>query len=135
MDLSKTMMISASGMRAQASRMRVIAENIANANSIASGEGDTPYRRRMVSFKSAMDRELGVPMVEVKKVEYDSSPFGRKYEPGHPAADADGYVTTPNVNALLERNDMRQAQRSYQANMSSVEAAKSMMMRTLDLLR
>jgi flagellar basal-body rod protein FlgC len=135
MDLYKSMAISAAGMRAQSVRMRVISENLANADSTAAEPGDDPYRRKTISFKNHMDRQMGVDLVEVSKIGEDPSKFGREYEPGHPAADADGYVNTPNVNSLVELMDMRQAQRTYQANVSSVEAAKAMMMRTIDLLR
>jgi flagellar basal-body rod protein FlgC len=135
MDLYKSMAISAAGMRAQSVRMRVISENLANADSTAADPGGDPYRRKTISFKNHMDRQMGVDLVEVSKIGEDPSKFGRKYDPGHPAADADGYVSTPNVNSLVELMDMRQAQRTYQANVSSVEAAKAMMMRTIDLLR
>jgi flagellar basal-body rod protein FlgC len=135
MDLYKSMVISAAGMRAQSVRMRVISENLANADSTAAEPGGDPYRRKTISFKNHIDREVGVDLVEVNKIGLDPSKFGRKYDPGHPAADADGYVSTPNVNGLVELMDMRQAQRTYQANVSSVEAAKAMMMRTIDLLR
>lgn len=135
MDLGASIMISTSGMKAQGARMRVIAENLANSSSIAGSENEDPYRRKTVSFTNSLDRELGVRRVEVSKVNPDKSEFGRRYDPGHPAADGDGYVRTTNVNSLVESNDMREAQRTYQANLSAVDAAKSMMMRTLDLLR
>jgi flagellar basal-body rod protein FlgC len=135
MDLGASIMISTSGMKAQGARMRVIAENLANSSSIAGSENEDPYRRKTVSFTNSLDRELGVRRVEVSKVNPDNSEFGRRYDPGHPAADGDGYVRTTNVNSLVESNDMREAQRTYQANLSAVDAAKSMMMRTLDLLR
>lgn len=135
MDLGASIMISTSGMKAQGARMRVIAENLANSSSIAGSQNEDPYRRKTVSFTNSLDRELGVRRVEVSKVNPDNSEFGRRYDPGHPAADGDGYVRTTNVNSLVESNDMREAQRTYQANLSAVDAAKSMMMRTLDLLR
>lgn len=135
MDLGASIMISTSGMKAQGARMRVIAENLANSSSIAGSQDEDPYRRKTVSFTNSLDRELGVRRVEVSKVNPDKSDFGRRYDPGHPAANADGYVRTTNVNSLVESNDMREAQRTYQANLSAVDAAKSMMMRTLDLLR
>ncbi|MEM6680995.1 MAG: flagellar basal body rod protein FlgC [Pseudomonadota bacterium] len=135
MDLGSSIMISASGMKAQGARMRVIAENLANSSSIAANGDEDPYRRKVVSFTNALDRELGVRTVRVNDVETDKSEFGRRYDPGHPAADGDGYVRTTNVNSLVETSDMREAQRTYQANLSAVDAAKSMMMRTLDLLR
>ncbi|MEM6834910.1 MAG: flagellar basal body rod protein FlgC [Sphingomonadales bacterium] len=135
MDLGSSMMISTSGMKAQGARMRIIAENMANSSSIAPSEGEDPYRRKVISFTNQLDRELGVRTVQVDKIAKDRSDFGRRYDPGHPAADADGYVRTTNVEALVESNDMREAQRTYQANLSAVDAAKTMMMRTLDLLR
>ena len=102
MDLTKTFHISASGMRAQATRLRVIAENIANASSTAESPGGEPYRRRLVSFGNVLDRVMGVEKVQVKSVFTDKSDFGRRFDPGHPASDADGYVLTPNVNTVME---------------------------------
>lgn len=135
MDFGASIMISTSGMKAQGARMRVIAENLANSSSIAGNQNEDPYRRKTVSFTNSLDRELGARLVKVDKVGTDKSEFGRRYDPGHPAADGDGYVRTTNVNSLVETNDMREAQRTYQANLSAVDAAKTMMMRTLDLLR
>ncbi|MEO0411779.1 MAG: flagellar basal body rod protein FlgC [Pseudomonadota bacterium] len=135
MDFGSSIMISSAGMKAQGARMRVIAENLANSSSIAGSQDEDPYRRKTVSFTNSLDRELGARMVKVDKVGTDSSEFGRRYDPGHPAADTDGYVRTTNVNSLVETNDMREAQRTYQANLSAIDAAKTMMMRTLDLLR
>ncbi len=135
MDLQDSMMISASGLRAQSIRMRVIAENIANQDSIASGPGDTPYRRKIVNFKSQLDRELGVETVQVDKVTFDGSDFGKRYDPGHPAADARGYITTSNVNGMIEAMDMRQAQRTYEANLNAIETSKNMMLRTIEILK
>lgn len=135
MDLSKAMMISASGMKAQSLRMRIISENMANADSLPSRPGDDPYRRKTVSFANVLNREAGVEEVKVRRVGFDRSDFGMTYQPGHPGADADGYVRTPNVNTLLEVMDMRQAQRSYEANINAIETARGMVMRTIDLLR
>ncbi|VAX04766.1 Flagellar basal-body rod protein FlgC [hydrothermal vent metagenome] len=135
MDLSKAMMISAAGMKAQGTRMRVIAENIANAKSVALSPGSDPYRRKVVTFSNEVDRELGFSRVKVNKVTHDQSDFGMRFEPGHPAADENGYIKTPNVNGLIEAMDMKQSQRSYEANLNSIEVSKKMMMRTLDLLR
>ncbi|RME67294.1 MAG: flagellar basal body rod protein FlgC [Alphaproteobacteria bacterium] len=135
MDLTKAMQVATAGLKAQGTRMRVIAENLANSNSIANGPNDEPYRRRVVSFRNEVDRKLGVHVVKVDAIEVDRSDFGRKYDPGHPAADADGYVRTTNVNGLIEQADMREAQRSYEANLNTVQASKSLLMRTLDLLR
>jgi flagellar basal-body rod protein FlgC len=122
-------------MRAQATRLRVIAENIANASSTAESPGGEPYRRRLVGFSNVLDRVLGVEKVEVKSIFSDNSEFGRRFDPGHPAADEDGYVLTPNVNTVMEMSDMREAQRSYEANLKALEAARSMLRETLQILR
>ena len=135
MDFSKMMMISAAGLRAQGMRMRVLAENIANAGSLASDPNGEPYRRKTVSFINELDRKLGLHTVKVGKIGRDDSDFGTRFEPSHPAADADGYVKTPNVQVLVEMMDMREAQRSYEANIASIMAMKHMMRRTVDLLR
>ncbi len=135
MDITKILDVSSSGMRAQTERMRVIAENLANANSTASEPGGEPYRRKVVSFRSVMDGALGVERVEIDKIEGDQRPFSRRFDPGHPAADASGYVMMPNVNSLIEMVDMREAQRSYEANLSMVTVAKDMLRRTIDLLQ
>lgn len=134
MDLFKTLHIAASGMRAQGTRLRVIAENLANAESLAQTPGGSPYRRKLVSFANAMDRELGAETVRVNKIMTDKSEFSRAYQPGHPAADDDGYVLRPNVNTLIEMTDMREAQRSYEANLKAIEASRSMLQKTLQIL-
>jgi len=134
MDLIKSMMISAAGMRAQNTRMRIIAENLANAGSVASRPGEDPYRRKVVTFKNQLDRELGVPLVKVDRIRSDRSEFGKRFDPGNPVADAQGYVKLPNVRPLIESMDMRQAQRSYEANLNAIEASKQMLLRTIDLL-
>lgn len=135
MSLKSSMEVSASGLRAQSLRMRVIAENLANADSVARTAGGDPYRRRLPSFKSEVDRETGAAGVRVQAIESDKTAFQRVYQPGSPAADATGYVKKPNVNALVESADMKAAQRSYEANLSAIEAAKSLTMRTIDLLK
>jgi flagellar basal-body rod protein FlgC len=135
METMKSMLIAASGMRAQAERMRVIAENLANANSAASAQGEDPYRRQLPVFKNELDRVTGAPMVRVKGVVEDASDFREQYMPGHPAADERGYVKMPNVNALVEMMDMREAQRAYEANLSVIDNTRTMMSRTVDLLR
>lgn len=135
MELFKALRISAAGMRAQGTRLRVVAENVANAESLPTGPGDTPYRRKLVTFKNVLNREIDTPLVKVNRVMPDRSDFGKKFEPSHPAADADGYVLTPNVNSLIEMMDLREAQRSYEANLSVIQASKTMLMRTLDILR
>lgn len=135
MDLIKTIRIAAAGMRAQGLRLKVIAENLANADSLATTPGADPYRRKLVTFQNVLDRKLNVHMVKVGPVQYDTSEFKKRYDVGHPAADKDGYVRVPNVNALIEMMDMRQAQRSYEANLSVIDVTKRMLTRTIDLLR
>ena len=135
MDLFKALKISAAGMKAQGVRLRVIAENLANADSVAPEPGGEPYRRKVITFKNVLDRTFGVRKVELNKITIDRSAFQKKYYPTHPSADADGYVLMPNVNTMVEMMDMREAQRSYSANLSVIEASKTMLMRTIDILR
>jgi len=135
MDFIKTMAIAASGLRAQAGRMRVISENLANADSTPSRPGADPYRRKLPVFISDFDRELGVRTVALSRTQTDKSDFRLKYEPGHPAADANGNVKYPNVNAVVELSDMREAQRSYEANVNLITATRRMLQRTLDILK
>ncbi len=135
MDITKSMATAASGMRVQTDRMRIIAENIANASSTAEGAGGSPYRRQVVTFKDAIDEATGATVVRTDRVVRDRSDFRLAYNPGHPAANAQGYVQMPNVNPLIELTDMREAQRAYEANLNVIDAARSMMSRTLDLLR
>ncbi|MGP1256207.1 MAG: flagellar basal body rod protein FlgC [Kiloniellales bacterium] len=135
MDLYKTLDISASGMRAQGTRLRVISENIANANSTGQTPGAEPYRRKMVTFTNELDRALDAEVVKVKDVGVDKSEFSRRYNPGHPAADAEGYVLMPNVNSLLEMSDMREAQRSYEANLRVIQSSRAMLEQTIAILR
>ena len=135
MDFVKALKISAAGMRAQGMRLRVLAENIANADSVPDAPGSQPYRRKLVSFENALDRATGINLVRVKRVLEDQSEFGKRYEPNHPAADATGYVQMPNVKPLLEMMDFREAQRRYEANMSVLRASRGMLQRTVELLR
>nr|WP_315380455.1 flagellar basal body rod protein FlgC [uncultured Sphingomonas sp.] len=135
MDLDASLGVSASGLRAQSLRMRTIAENLANQDSVADTPGGNPYRRKVVSFQAAVDRANGGTGVKVKSIQNDQSDFVKVYQPGHPAADAQGYVLRPNVNGLIESADMKAAQRSYEANLNAIEAAKSLTMRTIDLLK
>ncbi len=134
-DLTKSMFIAASGMRVQTQRLRVIAENVANADSVGAAPGEDPYRRKIVTFDSVLDRELGAEKVTVKSIERDKGDFRKVYQPGHPAADKDGYVLRPNVNTLIEMTDMREARRSYEANLQSIQASKSMLRNTLEILQ
>jgi len=135
MDFMKSIAIAASGLRAQAGRMQVISENIANADSTPSRAGGDPYRRKIATFQSEMDRTLGAQIVTLGPVRTDNSDFQVKYEPGHPAADADGNVKYPNVNPLIEMTDLREAQRSYTANINVIGATRAMIQRTLDILK
>ena len=135
MDFNSSLRIAATGLHAQTARMRVIAENLANADSVARTAGGEPYRRRVPTFKSEVDRETGAAGVKIESIQSDKSAFQRVYRPGSPAADAKGYVQMPNVNGLVEAADMKAAQRSYEANLSAIEAAKSLTMRTIDLLK
>ncbi len=131
-----TMMVSAYGMKAQGERTRVIAENIANANTAAlTPEGD-PYSRKQITFKNVLDKEYGVDLVKVDKITDDKkNDFTLKYMPDHPGANAAGYVKMPNVNMVIELDDMREAQRSYEANLGMIEQSRAMSLRTIDLLR
>ena len=135
MELIKSMFISAAGMRVQGERSRVIAENVANANSLPSNPGQEPYRRKVLVFKNVLDRELGADVVEVHKRTVDRSDFGKRYDPGHPGANPDGYVLLPNVNGLIEAIDMKEAQRTYEANLNMIETARTMINRTIELIR
>jgi flagellar basal-body rod protein FlgC len=134
MDFSKSMAVAASGMRAQTDRMKVISENIANANSTASVKGGDPYRRKIATISQNFDRELNATLVQAGKPLTDKSDFKSQYDPGNPTADAQGYVKLPNVDSLVEVMDMREAQRSYEANLSVMDATKQMLAKTVDLL-
>lgn len=135
MDLMQSIKIAASGLRAQTGRMRIIAENLANANSTAQTPDGQPYRRKIPTFKEALDRDVGASIVKMGPVRLDRSDFSQRHEPGHPAADANGYVKLPNVNTLVETMDMREAQRSYEANLNVINATRRMLSRTIDILR
>jgi flagellar basal-body rod protein FlgC len=135
MDLVKSLKISASGMDVQSVRLRVLAENIANADSLPGEPGAQPYRRKVISFQNALDRAIGVETVRVRKIGEAKGEFLRRYDPNHPAADKDGFVLAPNVNALIEMMDFREAQQSYQANLSVLEVSKRMIVNTIDILR
>jgi flagellar basal-body rod protein FlgC len=135
LDFLKSIAIAASGLRAQAGRMRVISENIANADSTAPRPGAEPYRRKIPTFKIEMDRELGAQVVSLGPVRQDPSEFRLKHEPGHPNADANGNVQYPNVNALVEMTDLKEAQRSYEANINLITASRRMIQRTIEILR
>jgi flagellar basal-body rod protein FlgC len=135
-DMFTALSVSAAGMRAQSTRVRVVAENMANSDSTGMTPGADPYRRQTITFKNELDRANGALMVEVSKIgEDDRTPFIMKYQPDHPAADDTGYVKMPNIDPIVEMMDMREAQRSYEANLGMIEQSRSMMMQTIDLLR
>jgi len=135
MDFSTSMAVAASGMRTQTDRMKTIAENIANANSTSPTAGGEPYRRKIPTVSTEFDRELNATLVHSGHPVADMSDFRTQYDPGNPLADKQGYVKLPNVNSLVEIMDMREAQRSYEADLSVMDATKSMLARTVDLLR
>jgi flagellar basal-body rod protein FlgC len=135
MDFLKSIAIAASGLRAQAGRMRVISENVANADSTATQPGADPFRRKISTFRSDLDRALDARTVALSRTRPDPSAFRLKYEPGHPSADANGNVKYPNINPLIEMTDMREAQRSYEANINVITATRRMIQRTLDILK
>lgn len=132
--LSDVLQISAAGMQAQGDRLRVVAENIANADANPTKPGEEPYRRKLVMFENVLNKELGVSMVKVSKRTTDPSPFIKKYDPSHPAADAQGYVSYSNVNTIVEMMDMREARRAYEANLDVIQVSKAMLSQTISLL-
>lgn len=135
MDLMQAMQAAAKGMKAQGTRMRVISENLANADTTPSTKDAPPYQRQIITFKNELNRADGMREVEVDKITKDTADFIMKYDPSHPAADDNGYIRTPNVNTMIEMMDMREAQRSYEANLGVIEMSRAMVMRTIDLIR
>lgn len=133
--ITSALKIAASGLEAQSERMRVVSENVANARSTGETPGSDPYRRKTVAFTSELDRLLGADLVRVKSVGTDRSDFKMEHDPGNPAADKDGYVKMPNVNMLVEMSDMREANRSYEANLQVVKQARELINLTIDLMR
>lgn len=133
--IKAAMTVAASGLEAQGMRMRVVAENIANADTTAAGPSGEPFRRKTIVFRPTFDQALGASLVEVKQVGVDGSEFARAYDPGHPAANQDGYVLRPNISSIIEATDMREAMRSYEANLNMIEQARAMAASALDLLR
>lgn len=134
-DLYKTMRISSAGMKVQGARLRVVSENIANAESLPQLPGQEPYQRKIITFKNELDRKLGLDTVRIDKIRPDNSEFQKRFDPNHPAADENGYVLAPNVNTLIEMMDMREAQRSYEANLNVIKSSKAMLSQTIDILR
>lgn len=135
MELNKALTISARGMQAQTTRLRTIAENLANQDTTASTPEAEPYRRKLITFENRVDRELGAETVRVKRIAPDKGELPTRFDPSHPAADAKGYVRTPNVNSFVEVMDMREAQRAYSANLNVMEVTRSMLSRAIEMLR
>ncbi len=134
-DFDKTMRISAAGMQVQNERMRLIAQNMANAQTVPGLPGEEPYRRQLISFKTEYDRTMGTDIVAVDRITEDQSAFNKEYRPGHPAADEQGFVLRPNISTLIEAMDMREAQRAYEANLRMIALSRDMLSKTIDMLR
>jgi flagellar basal-body rod protein FlgC len=134
-DLMSAMGAAATGLRAQTVRIRISAENLANADTTANTPGGDPYRRKAPVFRTFYDREVGADTVKVTGARLDTSPFQEKYDPSHPAADARGYVKTSNVSSLIEMADLREAQRAYEANLNVIESSRAMMLGVVSLLK
>jgi len=134
MQMGDALQIASYGMQAQSDRLRVVAENLANAETTAPAPGVAPYQRRLVTFQNVMDKTLGIPVV---KTNYgvDTSAFRQKFDPNHPAADGNGYVLMPNVNSVIELTDLREARRGYEANLNVVQVTRGMLQQTIDLLK
>jgi len=135
MDLTNALSISARGMDVQTTRLRVIAENLANQDSTGSTKGADPYRRKTITFENKLDQALGQNTVKVKEIGLDKADLPLRFDPSNPAADAAGYVKLPNVNSFTEVMDMREAQRSYSANLSVMQVTRSMLTRTIEMLK
>jgi flagellar basal-body rod protein FlgC len=133
--LISSMRIAGSGMQSQSTRLRVVSENIANAQSTGPTAGSNPYARKTITFDSELDRASGENLVEVKSIGVDTTPFRVEHMPGNPAADANGDVKMPNIDLLFEMGDMREANRSYEANLQVVKQSRQMLSDTIDLMR
>ncbi len=133
--LAASLKIAGTGLEAQATRLRIVSENIANARSTGDTPGADPYRRKTITFGSALDQATGADVVTVKKLGNDESKFIEEFDPGNPAADAKGMVKMPNVNVLVEMADMREANRTYEANLQTVKQSRDLIASTLDLLK
>jgi flagellar basal-body rod protein FlgC len=135
MELDRAIRIAAAGMNVQSARLRVVAENLANRDTTAETAGGDPFRRKTVTFANRFDRALGANTIRVARVGTAQGDFPTRYDPTHPAANSQGYVKTPNVNSTTEVMDMREAQRSYSANLSVIEVSRGMLTRTIEALR
>jgi len=133
--LNTVIRVSASGLRAQSERLRIISENVANSNSTAQTPGGDPYKRKVITFGSSTDASTGAAMVSVSGISRDNSGFQLRYDPAHPAADEAGFVKLPNVSPIIEMSNMREAARSYEANMNMLESARKMRSELIDLLK
>jgi flagellar basal-body rod protein FlgC len=133
--LTAALKVAASGLGAQSERLRVVSENLANAQSTGNAAGADPYQRKTISFASELDRTSGVSLVEVSSIDRDPSAFPMEFQPGNVAADENGYVKTPNVNVLIEMADMSEANRSYEANLQVIKQARDLISMTIDLMR
>ena len=133
--LLASLKVAASGLEAQSTRIRIVSENLANARSTGDTPGADPFRRKTVTFASELDRASGASTVEVERLGFDEGEFSTEYDPGNPAADAKGFVKMPNVNVLVEMADMREANRSYEANLQSIKQSRDLISATIDLLR
>lgn len=135
MDLLEALKTAVAGLRAQSGRMRVISENLANADTTAQRPGENPYRRRVASFESHLDPNTGARSVRLGRLRLDTAPFRMRFEPGHPAADDKGYVKLPNVNSIIETSDFREANRAYEAGLNMIEGVRRIQTRTIDIIR
>lgn len=135
MDLTNTLNISADGMQVQAERLRIVSENLANKDSTGSTPGADPYRRKIITFQETLDKKTGASSVQVKNISKDQTPFELKYDPSHPAANAQGYVKMPNVNEMMEVMDVHEAQHAYEANLNTMQITRSMLTRTINLMK
>jgi flagellar basal-body rod protein FlgC len=133
--LQASLRIAGSGMEVQSTRLRVISENVANSESTGKTPGADPYARKTVSFDNELDRASGVQTVRVRRIGQDDQPFKIELDPGNPAADEKGFVKMPNVNLLVELADMREANRSYEANLQVVKQSGDLTSMTINLLK
>jgi flagellar basal-body rod protein FlgC len=133
--LRATMSVASSGLQAQSHRARIVSENLANAESTGTAPGSNPYTRKTITMVGSFDEALGATTVRIQRIDFDRTPYPMEHEPGHPAADANGFVKQPNVNMLNEIADIREANRSYEANLQVIRQARAMISQTIDLMR
>ena len=133
--LVASLKVAASGIEAQSTRIRIVSENLANARSTGDTPGADPFRRKTVTFSAELDRATNASLVQVSRLGFDEGDSSSEYDPGNPAADEKGFVKMPNVNVLVEMADMREANRSYEANLQSIKQSRDLISATIDLLR